>query len=301
MYRKLIEATKFIEGSIHVKPKVAIVLGSGLGQYADRIKNAITIPFAKIPHFLPTSVEGHEGKLIIGTLAQPNQATTPAVPVAVLQGRLHFYEGHSMDQIVFPTRSLCMLGIDTIVMTNAAGGINPSFREADLILITDHINLMGDNPLRGPNLKELGPRFPDLTEAYSQGCLDAIRAAAARLGMSLREGVYAALSGPTYETPAEVRMLRALGADAVGMSTVPEVIAANHFGVRVTAVSCITNLAAGITSRKLSHSEIVQNAGRSASRLFTLLDEAIPDLVHTTAPENIATAKPSAPAAGATA
>lgn len=299
MYRKLIEAAKFIESRGHVKPKVAIVLGSGLGRYADHVRNAVTTSFTEIPHFLPTSVEGHEGKLIIGTLPHPQQAAAPAVPVAVLQGRLHFYEGYSMDQVVFPTRALCMLGIDTIVMTNAAGGINPSLREADLMLVTDHINLMGDNPLRGPNLKELGPRFPDLTEAYSQSCLDTIRAAAARLGISLREGVYAALSGPTYETPAEVRMLRALGADAVGMSTVPEVIAANHFGVRVAAVSCITNLAAGITSRKLSHGEIVQNAGRSASRLISLLDEAIPGLVHAAASANTASAKLPAPAAGA--
>ena len=280
MYRRLIEAAKFIEGRAHIKPKVAIVLGSGLGQYADQVKNAISIPFAEIPNFLPTTIEGHEGRLILGTIANPKTPEIPAVSVVVLQGRLHYYEGHSMDEVVFPSRTLCMLGIDTMVLTNAAGGINAAFREADLMLINDHLNLMGDNPLRGPNPKELGPRFPDLTEAYNRECLTAIRNAASRLGIELREGVYAALSGPTYETPAEIRMLRTLGADAVGMSTIPEVIAANHFGVRVAAISCITNLAAGITSQKLSHADVIANAGKSTNQVIRLINEALPELSH---------------------
>jgi purine-nucleoside phosphorylase len=185
-----------------------------------------------------------------------------------------------MEQVVFPTRTICLLGIDTLLLTNAAGGINASFRESDLMLFTDHLNLMGDNPLRGPNLKEFGPRFPDLSEAYNKECRSALKVAAEKVGISLREGVYVALSGPTYETPAEIRMLRTLGADAVGMSTVPESIAANHFGVRVAAISCITNLAAGITARKLSHTEVMANAGKSSGKLLQLLDEAIPLLPH---------------------
>lgn len=281
MYKRLIEAAKYVESRIHVRPKIAVVLGSGLSRYAEHVRNAITIPFHEIPHFLPTSVEGHEGKLIVGTLPPPRQAEGPAVPIAMLQGRLHYYEGYSMDQVVFPTRTLCMLGIDTIVMTNAAGALNPAFREADLMLITDHINLAGDNPLRGPNVMELGPRFPDLTEAYNRYSQDVIRRAAGRIGIGLREGVYVSLSGPTYETPAEVRMLRRLGGDAVGMSTVPEVIAANHFGVRVAGISCITNLAAGITAKKLSHAEVVQNAGKAAANLTALLNEAMPELAVT--------------------
>ncbi len=280
LHKRLVEAARFIENNSPIKPRLGIVLGSGLGRYVDHVKNAVSIPYDQIPNFLAPSVEGHEGRLVLGTVANPKAPNSPAVPVAILQGRLHLYEGHSMDQVAFPTRTLCMLGIDTLLLTNAAGGINPAFREADLMLINDHINLMGDNPLRGPNLKELGPRFPDLTEAYNKECQEVLRQAAARANITLREGVYVALSGPTYETPAEVRMLRTMGADAVGMSTVPETIAANHLGVRVAAISCITNLAAGITSQKLTHAEVMTNAGRAVTKLLTLLDEAIPALPH---------------------
>lgn len=280
MHKRLAEAAKFIESQSPVKPRLGIVLGSGLGRYVEHVKNSVSIPYSEIPHFLPTAVEGHEGKLVLGTVSSPRNPGGPAVPVAILQGRLHYYEGHSMEEVVFPTRTLCMLGIDTLLLTNAAGGVNPAFREADLMMITDHINLMGDNPLRGPNLKDLGPRFPDLSEAYNRECQEVIRRAAARINQELREGVYAGVCGPTYETPSEIRMLRALGADAVGMSTVPESIAANHLGVRVAAISCITNLAAGITSRKLTHTEVMINAGRAVSKLLALLDEAIPELPH---------------------
>lgn len=280
MHKKLSEAARYIESQSSIKPRLGIILGSGLGRYVEHIRNSVSIPYEKIPHFLPTSVEGHEGKLVLGNVPNPRNPQLPAIPVAVLQGRLHTYEGHTMEQVAFPTRTLCMLGIDTLLLTNAAGGINPAYRESDLMMITDHINLMGDNPLRGPNLKELGPRFPDLSEAYNRECQDVIRKAAARLNIELREGVYVGLSGPTYETPAEVRMLRTLGADAVGMSTVPESIAANHLGVRVAAISCITNLAAGITPRKLTHAEVMVNAGKAVGKLLALLDESIPDLPH---------------------
>lgn len=280
MYRELNEAAKYIESLSPVKPKIGIILGSGLGKFAEYVKNTVEIPFDQIPHFLPTTVEGHAGKLVLGTVTSSSRPNEPAVPIAVLQGRLHYYEGHSMQQVAFPTRTLCMLGIDTLLLTNAAGGINPSFREGDLMMINDHINLIGNNPLLGPNIKELGPRFPDLSEAYNKKCRQIIQTCADKLSMDLREGVYVSLSGPTYETPAEVRMLRTLGGDAVGMSTVPEVIAANHLGVRVAAISCITNLAAGITPRKLSHAEVMQNAGKAAGKLLQLLDEAIPALYH---------------------
>ncbi len=283
MHQKFTEAARFIESASPVKPKLGIILGSGLGKYADYVKNAVSIPFEQIPYFLPTSVEGHEGKLVLGTISNPQNngdTKTPATAVAILQGRYHLYEGYTMEQVVFPTRTLCMLGIDTLLITNAAGGINPSFRESDLMLITDHINLMGDNPLRGPHLKELGPRFPDLSEAYNKECQSTLYNASKRIGLDLKEGVYAALSGPTYETPAEIRMLRTLGADAVGMSTIPESIAANHLGVRVAALSCITNLAAGISPRKLSHAEVMKNAGTAIGKLVSLLNEAIPYLPH---------------------
>jgi purine-nucleoside phosphorylase len=280
MHKRLAEASRFIEAQSPVKPRLGIVLGSGLGRYVEHVKNAVSIPFSEIPHFVPTAVEGHEGKLVLGTVSAPGKPNGPSVPVAILQGRLHYYEGHTMEQVAFPTRTLCMLGIDTLLLTNAAGGVNPSFREADLMLITDHINLMGDNPLRGPHLKDLGPRFPDLTEAYNKECQDVLRKAAARINLELREGVYAAVCGPTYETPSEIRMLRTLGADAVGMSTVPESIAANHLGVRVAAISCITNLAAGITPRKLTHTEVMINAGKAVNKILNLLDEAIPELPH---------------------
>jgi purine-nucleoside phosphorylase len=280
MHTRIAEAARYIESQSPIKPRLGIVLGSGLGGYVEHVKNSVAIPYEEIPHFLPTTVEGHAGKLVLGTVSNPRNPTSPAIPVAILQGRLHLYEGHPMEQVVFPTRTLCTLGIDTLLLTNAAGGINPSFREADLMLITDHINMMGDNPLRGPDLKDLGPRFPDLSEAYNRECQDVLRRAAARINLDLREGIYVALCGPTYETPAEVRMLRTLGADAVGMSTVPESIAANHLGVRVAALSCITNLAAGITPRKLTHGEVMENAGKSVAKLLRLLDEAIFELPH---------------------
>jgi purine-nucleoside phosphorylase len=278
MVREINEAAKYIENLSPVRPKVGIILGSGLGKYADHVRNQVSIPFDEIPHFSKTSVEGHAGRVVLGTVTSQANPQRPAVPVVVLQGRLHYYEGHSMQQIVFPTRTLCTLGIHTLILTNAAGGINPGFREGDLMLISDHINMMGSNPLIGPHLKELGPRFPDLTDAYSRSCRSIMRDAAVTKNITLREGIYVALPGPTYETPAEVRMLRAMGGDAVGMSTVPEVIAANHLGVRVAALSCITNLAAGITPRKLNHAEVMQNAGAAAGKLLELLDTAIPEI-----------------------
>lgn len=275
-YKELIESVKFIESKIKSKPKLGVVLGSGLGKFANELINSVQISFKDIPHFLPPTVEGHEGTLICGDL-KTNSGT---FPIFVLQGRLHYHEGLTMDQVVVPIRTLCMLGLDTLILTNAAGAVNPSYRESDLMLITDHINLMGDNPLRGPHAKEFGPKFPDLSEGYSLKCNHIVRSIAQKIKVNLREGVYTALSGPTYETPAEIRMLRILGADAVGMSTVPEVIAANHFGVKIIGISCITNLASGITSQKLSHAEVLKNAGIASNQLNQLLINAIPELLN---------------------
>ena len=251
-----------------VKPAIGIILGSGLGSIADEIENPIVIPYSDIPNFHKTTILGHSGKLYLGTLR--------GVPVACLQGRFHFYEGHSMEEVVLPTRTLCQLGIHTLVLTNAAGGINTRYRPGDLMLIEDHLNLVGNNPLVGANIPELGPRFPDLSEAYDSECLEILKATAKKLELPVHAGVYAGVLGPTYETPAEIRMLRHLGADAVGMSTVFESIAANHCGVRVAGISCVTNLAAGLSPHKLSHEEVLANSLAGAEKVKRLLLEALP-------------------------
>lgn len=275
IYEKIKEAVDVIQKRVPAEistPAVGVILGSGLGAIADECTSSVTIPYTEIPFFHGTSVEGHAGRMILGIFH--------GVPTVFLQGRFHRYEGYSMEDVVFPTRTVCGLGVQTLVLTNAAGGVNTRFRAADLMLIEDHLNLMGDNPLKGPNLSELGPRFPDLTEAYSQDCLQTLAATAAELDIPVHRGVYAGLLGPTYETPAEIRMYRTLGADAVGMSTVPESIAANHLGVRVAGISCITNLAAGLSPQKLSHQEVIDNSKIGAEKMKALLRLAIPRLVH---------------------
>lgn len=264
IYQKIHDAMGAIQTKTQIAPEIGVILGSGLGSIADQVKDAVTIPYNDIPHFHGTSVEGHAGKMIIGRFQ--------GVPVVFLQGRFHVYEGYPMEEVVFPTRTICGLGIQTLVLTNAAGGVNTRFRPGDIMMITDHINLMGDNPLKGPNLAQLGPRFPDLTEAYSRRCLNMVLSAAQEASIPLHQGIYAGVLGPTYETPAEVRMLRTLGADAVGMSTVPESIAANHLGVQVVGISCITNLAAGLSQQKLTHQEVIENSRLGASNLTKLLE-----------------------------
>lgn len=272
IYQKIRDAVEAIESRSGLKPEVGIILGSGLGRVAESVEDAVVIPYIEIPHFHGTSVEGHAGQMILGVFQ--------GAPTVFLQGRFHLYEGYSMDDVVFPTRTICGLGIQTLVLTNAAGGVNTRFRPGDLMLIEDHLNLMGDNPLKGPNLAQLGPRFPDLSEAYSRVCLEALLASAEELRMPVHRGVYAGLLGPTYETPAEIRMYRALGADAVGMSTVPEAIAANHLGVRVAGISCITNLAAGLSPQKLTHQEVIENSRLGAQKMKQLLEHAIPRLMY---------------------
>ncbi|MBC7692137.1 MAG: purine-nucleoside phosphorylase [Methylotenera sp.] len=272
IYQKIRDAVEAIQKKTSLVPEIGLVLGSGLGAVAQKMVDSVTIPYTDIPHFHGTSVEGHAGQMIIGRFH--------GVPTVILQGRFHRYEGYEMEEVVFPTRTVCGLGIKTLILTNAAGGINTRYRPGDLMVIEDHLNLMGDNPLKGPNLTELGPRFPDLSEAYSKSCIEVIDMAAAELNIPLHHGVYVGLLGPTYETPAEVRMLRTLGGDSVGMSTVPESIAANHLGVRVAGISCITNVAAGLSPHKLTHQEVIDNSKLSVDKLVLLLEKVIPRLVH---------------------
>jgi purine-nucleoside phosphorylase len=233
-------------------PKLGVVLGSGLGDFADSLERAVTIDYANLPDFPRSSVHGHAGRLVLGYRGQ--------TAIVAMQGRVHFYEGYAPWQVGFPTRVLGRLGVKHLTVTNAAGGINTSFHVGDLMVITDHLNLTGYNPLVGSNEDALGPRFPDMSHAYTPERVKQLETVAFDEAIALRKGVYVGLSGPSYETPAEIRMLRTLGADAVGMSTVPEVIVAAHMGLEVTGISCITNLAAGIGQHKLSHAEVSQTA-----------------------------------------
>jgi len=245
------------------KAPIGVVLGSGLGGFGDGLEGLVKVPYADIPNMPRSTVAGHAGNLCLGA--------SRGVPLLCLQGRVHAYEGHELDRVVFAVRLLARLGARAVLLTNAAGGIHASLVPGDLMLIADHINLMGRSPLVGANDAGLGPRFPDMTHAYDRGLRVAARAAALESGVTLREGVYAGLLGPTYETPAEVRMLRTLGADAVGMSTVPEVIALNHMGIPVAGVSCITNLAAGISPTKLDHAEVEETAKRTRATFTKFL------------------------------
>ena len=264
-------AAEFIESRITVEPRVAVVLGSGLGGFADAVENSSIIEYKDIPEWPRSTAVGHAGQLIVGMLA--------GIPVAVLAGRAHVYEGYTPQQVVYGIRTLDRLGVDSVILTNAAGAVNPQLRPGQLALISDHINLLGVNPLTGPNDEALGPRFPDMSEAYPKRCRDLAREAAKTLGIDLAEGVYAGLPGPHYETPAEIRMLRTLGADLVGMSTVLEAIAANHMGLKVLGVSCVTNYAAGVTDKKLDHAEVLATGERVRDTLTALLKAVVPRLV----------------------
>ena len=247
--QKIKESTDFIEKIIKDKPYVGLILGSGLGGLADRIENPIKIKYEDIPNFPVSTVEGHAGQLVIGKLGNQN--------VIAMQGRFHYYEGYDLEDVCFPVRVMISLGIKNLIVTNAAGGSNKNFKPGDLMIIKDHINFTGQNPLRGKNLDDLGPRFLDMSYAYNKELIKIAEESGEQLNIDLKEGVYMWLTGPTYETPAEVRLANILGADAVGMSTVPEVIVANHEGVKVLGISCITNMAAGILDQPLNHEEVV--------------------------------------------
>ena len=265
------EAAALVRSKTDLKPQVAVVLGSGLGTFGDELQKPVRIPYKDIPGFPLSTAIGHKGELAIGELN--------GLPVAVMQGRFHLYEGYSAKQVVSGIRLLHELGVRRVVLTNAAGGINTAYATGALVLISDHINLQGANPLVGPNDDLLGPRFPDMTEAYSSKLRLSARRVADELGIQLHEGVYAAVLGPSYETPAEIRYLRTIGADLVGMSTVAETIAANHLGMAVLGISCVTNLAAGLSSHKLDHLEVLEIARQVSATFLRLLNRALPVLL----------------------
>jgi purine-nucleoside phosphorylase len=266
-YARVTEAAHFVRERAPIPPHIGVVLGSGLGDFASRVNDALSIPYEQIPHWPVTTVAGHAGRLVLGDVA--------GRPVAVLSGRVHAYEGYDLRAVTFPVRVMATLGVKTLVLTNAAGGVNPEFAQGTLMVIDDHLNLMGGNPLTGPNDDRLGARFPDMSNVYAIRLRAMTDVVAAELGISVRHGVYAALSGPSYETPAEIRYLRAIGADAVGMSTVPEAIVARHMGVDVLGVSIITNVAAGRLPKRLDHGETLEHARRVGGRLNALLEGII--------------------------
>ena len=262
LYARAEQAARTIRSRTSLKPEVAIVLGSGLGGFADEFTEAVGIPYGEIPGFATSTAEGHAGRLVIGRVG--------LVPVIAMQGRVHYYEGYTLEEVTFPIRVFKLLGIKRLILTNAAGGIDIELNQGALMVISDHLNLMGVNPLRGPNDERFGPRFPDMSEAYSRNLQQLAVEVARTLGIEIRRGIYAALAGPSYETPAEIHMFRACGADAVGMSTVPENIVARQMGIEVLGISCITNMAAGISDEPINHAEVMET-GRRVRDTFTKL------------------------------
>ena len=266
--KRIEESTTYIQSKLgHLKPQVGLILGSGLGAYADDLEDAICIPYADIPGFLTSTVEGHAGQFVAGRRC--------GVTVLAMQGRFHFYEGYSQQEITIPVRVMRKLGIDTLFITNAAGGVNTSYGEGALVVLTDHINYSGQNPLIGHNLDEFGPRFPDMSTVYNPELREKVLELASAEGIALAQGVYVMFSGPCYETPAEVRFARIMGGDLVGMSTVPEAIVANHCGMRVLGISCVTNMAAGVLDQPLDHSEVMETATRVRKTFVRVLDLAL--------------------------
>jgi len=268
---KIQEATTYIEKQTVVRPEIGLILGSGLGVLADEIKDAVKIPYETIPHFPVSTVEGHAGQFVVGKLSGKN--------VVAMQGRFHYYEGYSQQEVVLPVYVMKFLGVTTLIATNAAGGINPSFEPGDLMIITDHLNMTGDNPLIGPHIPELGPRFPDMSRAYDPELVQLAEKVAERLDIPVYKGVYAGVSGPTYLTPAELIMLRKLGGSAVGMSTVPEVIAANHADLRVLGISCITDVSNGEELEPLTHEHVLEVASRTRPRFIQLIKGIIEEMI----------------------
>ncbi len=258
------KSLQYIDSLMDFSPDVGIILGSGLGDYVDSINKILEIPYKDIPGLPVSTVPGHRGSFVLSSTANKN--------LMVMQGRIHLYEGYTMENITLPVRVMIKKGIKALIITNAAGGINRDFMPGDLMLITDHINLMGDNPLIGPNLESFGPRFPDMTEAYDKELISTALAVGREMDLDLKKGVYAGLKGPSYETPAEIEMLRRMGADAVGMSTIPEVIVARHSNIKTMAISCISNMAAGIMDQPLSHKEVVDTAKKIKPQFIKLLD-----------------------------
>ena len=267
LYERAEHATRVIRARISVEPRIALVLGSGLGSFADDFEEPVGIPYEEIPGFVRSTAQGHAGRLVIGKI--------DSVPVLAMQGRVHYYEGYSLEEVTFPIRTFGLLGVKTVVLTNAAGGINVQLTQGALMVISDHLNLMGVNPLRGANDERLGPRFPDMSAVYSPELQEIVVDEARAIGVEVRRGIYGALSGPSYETPSEIHLLRNLGADAVGMSTVPEAIMARHMGLEVLGISCITNMAAGISDEPINHEEVMATGDRVRETFAELLRRVI--------------------------
>jgi purine-nucleoside phosphorylase len=263
-------AARFLESQSGLFPRIGIVLGSGLGAFADELSEAIRIPYENIPYFPRSTSIGHAGQLVIGKIGD--------IPIAVMQGRVHLYEGYSAQEVAFPVRVLGLMGIHAVVITNAAGGINLDYQEGALVVIRDHLNLQGQNPLVGANDERFGLRFPDMTQAYFKPYREIALLAAKRLGKPVVEGIYAGLLGPSYETPAEIRYLRSIGADVVGMSTISEVIAARHMGLKILAISCVTNMAAGILDQAIHHEEVLKTGNRVRTDFVALLRAMLPQI-----------------------
>lgn len=267
IYERAERATRIIRARTTVEPRIAIVLGSGLGGFADDFEDAVGIPYEEIPGFVRSTAQGHAGRLVIGKI--------DGIPVLAMQGRVHYYEGYSLEEVTFPIRTFGLLGIKTLVLTNAAGGINVALTQGALMVLSDHVNLMGVNPLIGPNDERFGPRFPDMSAVYAPELQELVVEEAKAIGVEVRRGIYGALSGPSYETPAEIHLLRNLGADAVGMSTVPEAIVARHMGLEVLGISCITNMAAGISDEPINHEEVMATGDRVRETFTELLRRVI--------------------------
>jgi purine-nucleoside phosphorylase len=267
LLQKLEESKIYIKSQTTVDPQIGLILGSGLGELADEIEEAVRIPYTAIPHFPVSTVEGHAGQLVTGRLH--NKA------VIAMQGRFHYYEGYTMQEVTFPVRVMKALGVEQLIVTNACGGMNPAFQAGDLMLIRDHLNMTGDNPLIGMNESALGPRFPDMSRAYTPELLTLVQETAQSLGIPIQQGVYAGITGPTYMTAAELTMLRMLGGDSVGMSTVPEVIVASHMAMKVIGLSCVTDMAIGESLEPLSHEQVIEVANRTKPRFISLVREII--------------------------
>lgn len=269
-YERAVQAADFIRSRTQELPRVALVLGSGLGAFADELDEAVAIPYEDIPCFPVSTVEGHAGRLVLGKVN--------GVPVAAMQGRFHYYEGYSLDEVTLPMRVFHLLGVKSAIITNAAGGLNSGYTPGTLMVISDHLNPTGLSPLRGANDARFGARFPDMTEVYSRSYQEIAIAAAGKIGLDLRRGIYCLLPGPHYETPAEIRMYRSLGADAVGMSTVPEAIVARQMGINILGISCITNLAAGMLDQPINHEEVMEMGAQVGGKFKELLRRVIPQL-----------------------
>lgn len=267
LYSRAEKAARAIRSHTAAEARIALVLGSGLGGFAEEFEDSISLPYREIPGFVSSTAQGHAGSLVIGKVE--------GIPVLAMQGRVHYYEGYSLEEVTFPIRTFKLLGIDTLILTNAAGGVDVELNQGALMVISDHLNLMGVNPLRGPNDERFGPRFPDMSEVYSRELQELAIEEARSLGVTLRRGIYAGLAGPSYETPAEIHMLRAFGADAVGMSTVPEAIVARHMGMKVLGISCITNMAAGISETPINHDEVMETGQRVRETFTQLLRRVI--------------------------